>query len=60
MSKGMKDKSDMECNFCKGVLDPRDLNSDIKNIMVFDDMLLEKKQNTYGSYYVRTKHSSVD
>ena len=32
--------------------DPRELSSEKKNLMVFDDLLLEK-QNKYESYYVR-------
>lgn len=37
-----------------GALDPHD-----KNLMVFDDLLLEK-QNTCELYYVRGRHSNVD
>ena len=38
---------------------PRDLNSSNKNLMVFDDLILEK-QNTCEMYYVRGRHSNVD
>ena len=41
------------------VPDARDLSSKKKNLMVFDDLLLEK-QNTCESYYVRRRHSNVD
>ena len=34
------------------VPDPRELNSEDKNLMIFDDLLLEK-QNKTESYYVR-------
>ena len=37
----------------------RELSSDNKNLMVFDNMLLQK-QNTCESYYVRGRHSNVD
>ena len=37
----------------------RDLSSEKNNVMVFDDLLLEK-QITYESYYVRGRHSNVD
>ena len=38
---------------------PRELSLEKKNLMVFDDLLLEK-QNTCESYYVRGSHSNVD
>ena len=41
------------------VPDPRELSSEKKNLMAFDDLLLEK-QNTCESYYVRGRHSNVD
>ena len=41
------------------VPDPRELSSEKKNLMVFDDLLLEK-QITCDSYYVRGRHSNVD
>ena len=46
--KKIRDKSDVECNFyqsAEDVPDPRELSSEKKNLMVFDDLLLEK-QNT--------------
>ena len=39
--------------------DPRELSSEKKNLMIFDDLLLEK-QNTCESYYVRGRNSNVD
>ena len=62
MGKDISDKSDVECKFyqsAEDVPDPRELNSEKKNIMVFDDLLLEK-QNTCESCYVRGRHSNVD
>ena len=41
------------------VPDPRDLNSEDKNLMIFDDLLLEK-QNKCKCYYIRGRHSNVD
>jgi len=52
----------IECQFYESsedVPDPRDLNSSNKNLMVFDDLILEK-QNTCEMYYVRGRHSNVD
>ena len=52
----------MLCNFyqsAEDVPDSRELSSEKNNLMVFDDMLLEK-QNTCESYYVRGRHSNVD
>ena len=62
MAKEIKDKSDVECNFyqlAEDVPDPRDLSPEKKNLMVFDDLLLEK-ENTCESYNVRGRHSNVD
>ena len=52
IAKKIRDKSDVECNFyqlAEYVPDPRELSSEKKNLMVFDDLLLEK-QNTCESY----------
>ena len=62
MVKEIRDKSDVECNFyqsAEDVPDPRELSSEKKNLMVYDDRLLEK-QNTCESYYVRGRHINVD
>ena len=48
MTKEIRNKSDVGCNLyqsAEDVPDPRELSSDKKNLMVFDDLLLEK-QNT--------------
>ena len=48
MAKEIRDKSDVECNFyqsAEGVPDPRELSSEKKNLMVFDDLLLEKQNH---------------
>ena len=45
MAKDITDKSDVVCNFCQAVEDvpdSRELSSEKKNLMVFDDLLLEK------------------
>ena len=62
MAKDIRDKSDVVCNFyqsTENAHDPRELSLEKKNLMVFDDLLLEK-QNTCESYYVRGRHSNVD
>ena len=62
MANDIRDKSDVVCNFyqsAEDVPDPRELSSEKKNLMAFDDLLLEK-QNTCESYYVRGRHSNVD
>ena len=59
IAKNIRDKSDVECKFYESaddVPDPRELSSGKKNLMVFDDLLLEK-QNTCESFYVRGRHS---
>ena len=62
MTKDIRDKSDVECTFYKSaedVPDPREVSSEKKNLMVFDDLLFEK-QIACESYYVRRRHSNVD
>ena len=52
MAKDMRDKSDVQCNFyelAEDVWDPREQSSEKKNLMIFDELLLEK-QNTCESY----------
>ena len=54
--------SDIRSNFFESstdVPDPRELNSEDKNLMIFDDLLLER-QNKCECYYVRGRHSNVD
>ena len=62
MAKEIRDKSDVVCNFyqsAEDVPDHSELSLEKKNLMLFDDLLLEK-QNTCESYYVRERHSNVD
>ena len=62
MAKDIREKSDVECKLyesAEDVPEPRELTSQKKNLMVFDDLLLEK-QITCESYYVRGRHSNVD
>ena len=62
MPKEITDKSDAECNFyqsAEDVPDPRELSSEKKNLMVFDDLSLQT-QTTCESYYVKGRHSNVD
>ena len=61
-TKSIKKKSDIKCSFFEtdsDVPDPRELNLEDKNLMIFDDLLLEK-QNKCECYYVRGRHSNVD
>jgi hypothetical protein len=62
MSKNIQQKSDIDCKFFEtsdDVPDPQDLSIDKKNLMIFDDLQLEK-QNKCESYYIRGRHSNVD
>jgi len=55
-------KPDIDCEFyetSEDVPDPRELSPDQKNLMVFDDLMLEK-QNKCEAYYIRGRHSNVD
>ena len=54
--------ADIECQFFEtsaDVPDPRELSSDKKNLMIFDDLQLEK-QDKCETYYIRGRHSNVD
>ena len=62
MAKNQTQKSDIECKFFENasdVTDPRELSPEKKNLMVFDDLLLER-QNKCEAYYTRGRHSNVD
>ena len=62
MAKTGAGKSDIDCRFFESsedVPDPRDLNREKKNLMIFDDLQLEK-QNKCETYYIRGRHSNVD
>ena len=61
-AKMIKNESYVKCNFFKmanDVPDPRDLNTEDKNLMIFNDLLLER-QNKTECYYIRGRHSNVD
>ena len=52
----------IKCEFFENdseVPDPKDLNKTNKNLMIFDDLQLER-QSTCKKYYVRGRHSNVD
>jgi len=56
------DKISIKCKFFENacdVPDPRDVNPAMKNLMVFDDILLER-QNKWEPYCIRGRHSNVD
>ena len=62
MAKDIREKSNVECKFyelAEDVPDHRELSSEKENLMVLDDLLLQK-QITRESYYFRGRHSNVD
>ena len=62
MAKTATEKCDINCQFFESsddVPDPRDLDREKKNLMIFDDLQLEK-QNKCETYYIRGRHSNVD
>ena len=62
MAKEIRDKSDVVCNFyqsAEDVPDPRELCSEKKNLMVFDDLFLEK-YNKRESYDITGRHRKID
>ena len=61
-AKEIQNKSDIKCSFYESsedVPDPSEMNSSNKNLMIFDDLLLDKK-NKCESYYILGRHSNVD
>ena len=61
-AKSIKNKSNIKCKFFEtdsDVPDPCKLNSEDKNLLIFDDVLKEK-QNIIECYYLRGRHSNVD
>jgi len=55
-------KEPIECNFCEsadGVPDPKEISPNHKNLMIFDDLLLQK-QNNCEAYHVGGRHSNCD
>ena len=58
----IKYKSNVRCNFFEtgsDVPNPCELNSEDKNLMIFDNLLLEK-QNKCKCYYILGRHSNMD
>ena len=64
MAKEIRNKYDVECTFCQSAEDvpyPRELSSEKKKLMVFDDLLLEKLNNCeLCRHYVRGRYIKVD
>jgi len=57
MAKNQTNRTDIECKFFESasyVPDPRDLSPEKKNLMVFDDLLLERQNKCEG------RHSNID
>ena len=56
-------KKEIECHYYEkpeDVLDPKEINSADKNLMVFDDLIDMKKQNKCEAYYLRGRHNNID
>ena len=54
-AKSIKNKSNVKCNFfetASDVPDPRDLNFEDKNLMIFDDLLLERQNKCECTIFV--------
>ena len=56
------DKSDINIKLfedAEDIQDPKDVPRDMKNLFIFDDILLEK-QNTPEKFYTRGRHNNID
>ena len=59
---GNNNNSNIRCTFFETASDvpnPRELDPEDKNVMIFDDLPIEK-QNKCECYYIRGRHSNVD
>jgi len=57
-----RSKEPIECNFYESaddVPDPKEISPEHKNLMIFDDLLLQK-QNKCEACYIRVRHSNCD
>jgi len=57
-----RSKESIECNFYESaddVPDLKEISPELKNLMIFDDLLLQK-QKKCEAYYVRGRHSNCD
>jgi hypothetical protein len=55
--------SNIECEFHDtpdNIPDPKDLNKNIRNLIVFDDVMTEKKQTSAENYYTRSRSANCD
>lgn len=58
----MSSQGHIECSFYEDAdknPDPRELNKQTKNLIIFDDLMTEK-QNTCVKYYTRGRHNNVN
>ena len=61
-AKTIKNKSNVKSSFfemASDMPDPRELEPEDKELMIFDDLLLER-QNKCECYYIRGRHVNVD
>jgi len=61
-NRNTRSKEPDECNFYESaddLPDPKELSPEQKNLMIFDDFLLQK-QNKCEAYYVHGRHSNCD
>jgi hypothetical protein len=59
---GLKDKSDIKIEYFDNntdIPDPSELNKNKRNLIIFDDIMLEK-QNKFENYYTRGRHNNID
>ena len=40
--------------------DPKDFNSNDKNLIIFDDIMCDKKQTPADNFYTRARHNNID
>ena len=58
----IKNKLNLKCNFfatASDIPNPHELDPEDKNLMIFDDLLLQR-QNKCKCYYICGRHSNVD
>lgn len=58
-----KNPSSIECEFSEdpsNIPDPKDIDKSIRNLIIFDDIMTDRKQTTAENYYTRGRSANCD
>src|SRR6266536_1078845 len=57
------EKGDISCEFYedpKDIPDPKDFDTNDKNLIIFDDIMSDKNQSAPGAFFTRSRHNNID